>query len=109
MKVLTFDIEDWYNCDFLNLDSNWDKYDVRIYDGVNRILEELENNNLRGTFFCLGWIAEKHPDVIRDIQRCGHQIGCHSYQHQLSYKFTKSEFIKIYILKIKILINFFLK
>ena len=42
MNILTFDIEDWYNCDFISGDFAWDKYEVRIYQGVERILEELE-------------------------------------------------------------------
>ena len=84
MNILTFDIEDWYNCDFISGDFAWDKYEVRIYQGVERILEELEKRGQKGTFFCLGWIAEKHPGVIRSIQKQGHHIGCHSYQHELS-------------------------
>ena len=92
MNILTFDIEDWYNVDFLTEDFNWDKYDVRIYEGVDRILNRLEKDNLKATFFCLGWLAEKHPEVIQKIDKQGHHIGCHSYQHQLSFRFSKEEF-----------------
>lgn len=94
MNILTFDIEDWYNCDFISNDFNWDKYECRIYDGVYRILDELEKRHLKATFFCLGWIAEKHPKVIKAISDNGHQIGCHSYQHELSFRFNKKEFIE---------------
>ncbi len=92
MNILTFDIEDWYNCDFISEDFNWDKYEVRIYNGVNRILDELDKRNQKATFFCLGWLAEKHPTIIKEIDKRGHQIGCHSYQHQLSFRFNKQEF-----------------
>ena len=92
MNILTFDIEDWYNCDFISGDFDWDKHEVRIYQGVDRILEELEKRNQKGTFFCLGWLAEKHPDVIRSIQKQGHHIGCHSYQHELSFRFDEKTF-----------------
>lgn len=92
MNILTFDIEDWYNCDFITSDFNWDKYEVRIYEGVDRILQELEKRQLKATFFCLGWIAEKHPDVITRIHEHGHHIGCHSYQHELSFTFDRSSF-----------------
>ena len=92
MNILTFDIEDWYNCDFITPDFNWEKYEVRIYEGVERILDELNKRNLKGTFFCLGWIAERHPDVIKMIYKNGHQIGCHSYQHELAFRFTREEF-----------------
>lgn len=92
MNILTFDIEDWYNCDFITPDFDWDKYEVRIYEGVDRILQELDNRQLKATFFCLGWIAEKHPDVIRKIHAQGHHIGCHSYQHELATRFSREEF-----------------
>jgi polysaccharide deacetylase family protein (PEP-CTERM system associated) len=92
VNILTFDIEDWYNVDFITQDFNWDKYEVRIYEGVDRILERLEKDSIKGTFFCLGWLAEKHPSIIRRISEMGHHIGCHSYQHQLSFRFTSKEF-----------------
>lgn len=104
MNILTFDIEDWYNCDFISGDFDWDKHEVRIYQGVDRILEELEKRNQKGTFFCLGWIAEKHPDVICSIQKQGHHIGCHSYQHELSFRFDEKTF-KADTLKAKCLIE----
>lgn len=92
MNILTFDIEDWYNCDFITPDFNWERYEVRIYEGVDKILFELERRNLKATFFCLGWIAEKHPQVVRKIYRQGHHIGCHSYQHELAYRFDRVGF-----------------
>jgi len=92
MNILTFDIEDWYNCDFISNDFDWGKHEVRIYEGVDRILEELSKRDLKGTFFCLGWLAENHPDVIRSIHKEGHHIGCHSYQHELSFRFDRDGF-----------------
>lgn len=92
MNVLTFDIEDWYNCDFISTDFDWDKHEVRLYEGIDRILNELQTRNLKATFFCLGWIAENHPEVIRKIFSRGHHIGCHSYQHELSFRFNREEF-----------------
>lgn len=92
MNILTFDIEDWYNCDFISEDFHWDKYEVRIYDGVGRILDELAKRNQKGTFFCLGWLAEHHPSIIKIIADEGHQVGCHSYQHELATRFTPQQF-----------------
>jgi polysaccharide deacetylase family protein (PEP-CTERM system associated) len=92
MKILSFDIEDWYNCDFSDKDLNWDRHEVRIYEGVDRILEQLEIHQKKATFFCLGWLAEKHPLVIKKIKQNGHHLGCHSYQHQLAFEFSKEQF-----------------
>jgi peptidoglycan-N-acetylglucosamine deacetylase len=94
MNILTFDIEDWYNCDFITEDFNWDKYECRIYENVRRLLDELDSRQQRGTFFCLGWLAEKHPTIIKEIADRGHEIGCHSYQHELTFRFTPTQFIK---------------
>lgn len=92
MNILTFDIEDWYNHDDYSRDFNWDKHEIRIYRGVEKILYALSERNLKGTFFCLGWIAEHHPKVIRQIAEAGHHLGCHSYQHELATRFTPEEF-----------------
>lgn len=93
MNILTFDIEDWYNCDFISEDFEWDKWEYRVEKALIPLLDELDRRNLKGTFFCLGWLAEKHPDIIREIDRRGHQIGCHSYQHELAHRFTPEEFV----------------
>ena len=92
MNILTFDIEDWYNCDFDSNDFDWDKFEVRIYSGVDKILEALSEKNIKATFFCLGWLAKNHPNVIKKIHDNGHHIGSHSYQHQLITRFDKKEF-----------------
>lgn len=94
MNLLTFDIEEWYNCDFISENFDWNNYEVRIYDSVGRILDELAKRNVKGTFFCLGWLAENHPSIIKRIHNEGHQVGCHSYQHQLSTRFTPETFKK---------------
>lgn len=92
MNILTFDIEDWYNVDFITEDFNWDKYEVRIYEGVEKILERLDSSKIKGTFFCLGWLAQKHPNIIKRIDEMGLHIGCHSYQHQLAFRFNPEQF-----------------
>lgn len=92
MNILTFDIEDWYCRDMANSDREWEKKEVRIYEGVDMILSALEKKGTKGTFFCLGWLAEHHPAVIKQIADAGHQIGCHSYQHDVATRFTPKEF-----------------
>lgn len=94
MNILTFDIEDWYNCDFISEDFDWDKWEYRIPYTLMPILDELDRRKLKGTFFCLGWVAEKHPEIIREIDKRGHQIGCHSYQHELSSRFSPEQFVE---------------
>jgi polysaccharide deacetylase family protein (PEP-CTERM system associated) len=106
MKFITFDIEDWFHI----LDhpetanpSSWDKFESRIDHGVGLILDLMDKHDLKGTFFCLGWIAEKHPDIIKRINAAGHHIGTHSYYHQLAYEQTEDEYRKDLSDSIKIL------
>lgn len=92
MNILTFDIEDWYNHDDYSRDFDWEKHEVRVYDGTEKILTALSERKLKGTFFCVGWLAEHHPSLIRQIADAGHQMGCHAYQHELATRFTPQEF-----------------
>ena len=92
MKILTFDIEDWYCHDVKTDKLVWEEQEVRIYEGVEKILTVLEESGVIATFFCLGWLAEKHPSVIKMISKAGHQIGCHSYKHELATKISSKQF-----------------
>jgi len=95
VKILTFDIEDWFhildNPETRSADS-WQSYESRIQQGVDAILELLDDASQPATFFCLGWVGEQFPDVIRRIDNAGFEIASHSYAHQLAYNQNRSEF-----------------
>ena len=95
VKILTFDIEDWFHV-LDNKDTQspdlWDKFPSRAEEGLERILEFLSSQNQKATFFILGWMAEKYPELIKKIDRCGHHIASHSYSHQLVYQQSQSAF-----------------
>jgi polysaccharide deacetylase family protein (PEP-CTERM system associated) len=92
MNILTFDIEDWFHCDFISGDESWSNYEVRIYESTDFILNVLSKYNRKATFFILGWVAEKHPEIVRKIYNEGHEIGCHSMKHELVHRFTPKQF-----------------
>jgi polysaccharide deacetylase family protein (PEP-CTERM system associated) len=95
MNILTFDIEEWFHIldhDSTKTQSEWKNYESRIHINVERILLLLEEKTLKATFFCLGWIAEKYPDVILEIVRHGHELGSHTYNHQLIYEQNRKLF-----------------
>ncbi len=95
MKILTFDIEDWFHIldnDATKTADNWKDYEVRIHKNVDHILYILREKQLTATFFCLGWIAEKYPEVVRKISDCGYEIGSHTNLHQLVYEQTPGSF-----------------
>lgn len=106
MKIITFDIEDWFHLldnPLTNQVETWAQFESRIDYGVGIILDIMDRYNLKGTFFCLGWIAEKYPYIIKKINDCGHHIGTHSYYHQLVYSQTENEFRSDLSSSIKIL------
>jgi peptidoglycan-N-acetylglucosamine deacetylase len=92
MKILTFDIEEWFHCDFISDSSTWTNYEVRIHNATDLILEALDEQKIRGTFFILGWIAEKYPEVIKKINYAGHEIASHSYRHELVHRMDRKSF-----------------
>ncbi len=89
MKILTFDIEDWFHIlDFDETEdiSSWAGYKTRMDKNLDFILNILAETGQRATFFILGWIAEEHPNVVKRIIDSGYEIGNHSYSHILIYK-----------------------
>jgi polysaccharide deacetylase family protein (PEP-CTERM system associated) len=71
---------------------SWDLNISRIDRNINLILNLLEEKNTKATFFVLGWIAERYPEIIKKIYLNGHEIACHGYNHELVYKLTQKNF-----------------
>ena len=95
MNILTFDIEEWFHIldnNSTKTEADWTKYPSRIHENMERIFQLLEETNQQATFFCLGWVARKHPDIIRAIANRGFEIATHSDLHQLAYQQSRSEF-----------------
>lgn len=95
MNILTFDIEEWYHLLDVNTtkdEKEWTTFETRIHKNVDRILDNLAERKQSATFFCLGWIAKKFPEVIKKIDSCGFEIASHSYRHQLAYEQSPEEF-----------------
>lgn len=95
MRILTFDIEDWFhildNPATSDID-RWVEFPSRLEVNVERILAFCDRSGVKASFFILGWVAEKFPHVVKEIAERGHEIGCHSYGHQLVYTQTRAEF-----------------
>lgn len=84
MYILSFDIEDWFHIfhpAYENKPELWKKLNGRVEENTRWILDILAQNQLKATFFCLGWVAEKHPSLIKIIHREGHEVAAHSYLH----------------------------
>lgn len=95
MKILTIDVEDWFHIlDHASTKSEsfWGTFESRLERNVDALLTLLAKKQIRATFFCLGWVARKHPHVVRNIVLAGHEIGCHSDLHQLVYEQAYGDF-----------------
>lgn len=95
MKILTFDIEEWFHIldnDATRTEREWQNYESRIHANMDKIFELLQATGQQATFFCLGWIARRYPEVIRKIDGLGYEIASHSDLHQLAYTQSRTEF-----------------
>ena len=93
--MLSVDVEDWFQVDNLRqaIDRNtWDGNISRVERNVDLILELLDENSSKATFFILGWIAERYPELIKKINNEGHEIACHGYNHELVYSLSEQSF-----------------
>lgn len=95
LNALTVDVEDYFQVEaFTDVvrRSDWSQWESRVVRNTQTLLALFAEHHVRGTFFILGYVAEKHPELVREIAAAGHEIGCHSYYHQLVYTQTPEEF-----------------
>jgi len=93
---MSVDVEEWFHIptgtDNIITFDKWDSAPQRVQYVLPKILDLFEKNNVTATFFFLGWIAEKHPAIVKDTISRGHEIATHGYAHKLIYNQTRSEF-----------------
>lgn len=92
---LSFDIEDYFQVAALSgaVDrADWDRMPSRVEPNTARLLEILAAKSVRATFFILGWVAKRHPAVVRSIAAAGHEVACHGYGHDLVYRQSPGTF-----------------
>src|SRR5207249_11647572 len=95
LNVLSVDVEDYFHVEAFAGTiryEQWDSYERRVERNVERILELFAKYKVKGTFFILGWVAEKLPHLSRRIAIDGHEIGCHGYAHQRIQTLTPGQF-----------------
>lgn len=88
MNILSFDIEDWFHIfdsAYCNKPEKWEKLPSSVGKNTSWVLDLLAEYNLKATFFCLGWVAEKHPQLIKNISDGGHEVAAHSFVHNKVY------------------------
>jgi len=92
--VLSFDIEEWFQVENLRAvipRDTWQNYESTVVKNTGRILKILSEYNICGTFFILGSVAEKNPDLIEAILKGQNEIASHGYGHDLTYQMSEAE------------------
>ena len=83
-NAMTVDVEDYFQVSAFEkiIDkSSWDQLPHRVENNTHRILDVFSEKGVRATFFTLGWVAERYPDLVKRIVSEGHELACHGYEH----------------------------
>ena len=95
INALTIDVEEYFHPSevqrSISMD-DWEGLPSRVEEQTDRVLELLDRHSVSATFFVMGWVADRRPEVVRKILQAGHEIGCHSYTHQMVYTLTPAQF-----------------
>ncbi|MEP6592046.1 MAG: polysaccharide deacetylase family protein [Acidobacteriota bacterium] len=94
LNALTVDVEEWFHiCGIPALQpGSWLRLPSRVETTTALMLDELDAAGITGTFFILGWIAERHPRLVETIRAAGHEIGSHGYWHRRVYELDREGF-----------------
>jgi polysaccharide deacetylase family protein (PEP-CTERM system associated) len=94
-NAFTVDVEDYFHVEVFSSviqPRDWENYSSRVENNTNHILNILGEYGIKGTFFILGWVAEKNPELVKTIHRMGHEVASHGYRHKVIHKQTSAEF-----------------
>ena len=95
LNVFSVDVEDYFQVSafepYLARDQ-WPDQESRVVANTQVLLRLIERHQVHGTFFVLGWVAERFPQLVREIHQSGHELGSHSYWHRLVYEQSPDEF-----------------
>jgi polysaccharide deacetylase family protein (PEP-CTERM system associated) len=94
-NAMTVDVEDYFHVsvfDGVVPRHEWAGLESRVVQNTGRLLALFADAGVRGTFFVLGWVAERHPDLVRQIVAGGHEIASHGFAHRLVYDLTPAAF-----------------
>jgi polysaccharide deacetylase family protein (PEP-CTERM system associated) len=95
VNAMTVDVEDYFHVSAFERSvprSSWDRLESRVVNNTHRLLDLFDRAHVRATFFVLGWVAERHPALVRRIANAGHEIGSHGFEHRLVYDQSPEEF-----------------
>lgn len=94
-NAMSVDVEDYFHVAALSeaiSRDDWDSMNARVDANTRRLLDLFDRSRTSATFFVLGWVAERHPALVREISDRGHEVACHGFSHKLVYQQSPEEF-----------------
>jgi len=94
-NAISVDVEDYFHTEAMSAVApreNWDKFPAHIEANTSVLFELFAQYNVHATFFFLGWVAERFPQLVRQAHELGHEVGCHSYWHHPVFRMSAEEF-----------------
>jgi polysaccharide deacetylase family protein (PEP-CTERM system associated) len=94
-NAISVDLEDWFcvhNLQGVIRREDWDSCELRVNESTRRLIALFDKHQTKATFFVLGWVAERLPELIKELEDRGHEIAIHGYNHLLLTEITPSEF-----------------
>ena len=95
VNAMSIDVEDYFHVsvfDGILPRAHWERMESRVEANTTRLLDIFDEFSVRSTFFVLGWVAERHPELVRALACRGHEIASHGYAHRLVYDQTPTAF-----------------
>jgi polysaccharide deacetylase family protein (PEP-CTERM system associated) len=95
VNAMSVDVEEYFHASALEPvapRSSWESLPSRVVPTTRTLLDLFASRQVRATFFILGWVAERYPELVRDIAAAGHEVASHGYWHQIVYALSPAEF-----------------
>jgi polysaccharide deacetylase family protein (PEP-CTERM system associated) len=95
LNLLTVDLEEWFVVEIFSerFEMNqWEELPSTVVRNTRRLLSLFERHDVRATFFVLGWIAQRYPDLLQELVNRGHEVACHSFGHRRVDKMSVDDF-----------------
>src|SRR5713226_2186216 len=93
--ILSVDVEDYFMVEAFSGSvrmNEWENWPSRVVKNTQVVLDLFDRHNVKATFFFVGWVADKFPELVRETANRGHELACHSYWHRTVYSLTPEEF-----------------
>jgi len=94
-NAISVDVEDYFQTEAMSVvapRTHWDSFPTHVQTNTCALFELFARHQVRATFFFMGWVAERFPQIVRQAHELGHEVGCHSYWHHPVFRMSADQF-----------------